>query len=220
MNKQMIRERIWKMLEEENIAIFPRPCYGRIPNFVGSDVASEKIKELDEFKTARCVFCAPDYVLKRIREIVLEEGKVLAVALPHMEGFLEITPRGLNVNYKITFPRMKVSIGKDKFEKIKEAATINGFKKYGKPLKTKIDLFVQGSVAVDLKGNRLGKGTGYGDKEWEYMIRNNLIMDNIPVVTIVHEKQIVSDMSSLMSPTDKQVNYIITPERVIKVKNQ
>jgi len=195
-SKQEIRRKIWQTLEDENIADFPRPCFGRIPNFVGSKEASEKIKEIPEFKKAKCVFCAPDFVLKRIREIVLEEGKTLAVALPHMTGFVEITEK----------------------KKIKEATSIGGFKKYGKPLQTKIDLFVQGSVAVDKFGNRLGKGTGYGDKEWHYLYEKGLISPNVKIVTIVHDKQILDDFSYLAEPTDRKVNYIITPSRIIKTK--
>ncbi len=30
--KDDIRQRLWERLERENIADFPRPCFGRIPN--------------------------------------------------------------------------------------------------------------------------------------------------------------------------------------------
>lgn len=50
MNKQEIRERIWRLLEETNIASFPRPVYGRIPNFKGAEIAAEKLASLPEFK--------------------------------------------------------------------------------------------------------------------------------------------------------------------------
>lgn len=193
-SKEEIRKKIWQILEEKNIADFPRPCFGRIPNFIGSRNASEKIKEIPEFKNARCVFSAPDFVLKRMREIVLEEGKILAVALPHMTDFVEITEK----------------------KKIAEATIIKGFKKFGKPLKTKIDFFVQGSVAVDKFGNRLGKGRGYGDKEWDYLLKKNLIFPGTKVITLVHRLQIFEDFSSLMDKNDKRVDYIITPEEIIK----
>lgn len=195
-SKQEIRERIWRILEERNVADFPRPCFGRIPNFISSRQASEKIKEIPEFKYARCIFCAPDFVLKRIREIVLEEGKILAVALPHMVDFLEIVER----------------------KKITDATSIQGFKIFGKPLKTKIDLFVQGSVAIDKFGNRLGKGSGYGDKEWEYLLKRGLISSGTKVITLVHEMQILDNFSYLMNEKDKKVDYIITPKEIIKIK--
>ncbi|MHC1636240.1 MAG: 5-formyltetrahydrofolate cyclo-ligase [Candidatus Methanospirareceae archaeon] len=194
-DKEAIREKIWHVLEEEDIADFPRPCFGRIPNFRGSREASERIKEIPEFEDAKRVFTAPDFVLKRIREIVLEEGKTLIVALPHMQDFLEINER----------------------ERIKEATSIKGFKKFGKPIsKGKIDIFVQGSVAVDKSGNRIGKGRGYGDREWDWLCKQNLISPHTKVVTLVHPEQIVEDISFLMSEHDKKVDYIITPSSVIK----
>lgn len=194
MTKDDIRNRIWDLLEEKGLVAFPRPCHGRIPNFVGSEQAAERIRGLPEFKGAECVFCAPDRVLKRVRELVLEEGKVLAVALPHMAGFLQIEER----------------------DRIGPATSIKGFKRFGKPLRTNVDLFVQGSVAVDLSGNRLGKGKGYGDREWDYLQKQKLIHGNPPVVTVVHELQVIGEFSTLMTPRDKRVDYILTPERVIK----
>ncbi|UCE19431.1 MAG: 5-formyltetrahydrofolate cyclo-ligase [Gemmatimonadota bacterium] len=194
MTKDDIRKRIWTYLEDKNLVTFPRPCHGRIPNFTGSDEAGERIRSVPEFKEARCIFCAPDRVLKRIREIVLEEGKILAVALPHMTGFLQIVER----------------------ERIGQATSIKGFRRFGKVLETKIDLFVQGSVAVDLKGNRLGKGKGYGDQEWEHLRKRRLIGGNEKTLTVVHEKQILDDFSELMERWDKRIDYILTPERVIE----
>ncbi|UCD85213.1 MAG: 5-formyltetrahydrofolate cyclo-ligase [Deltaproteobacteria bacterium] len=194
-SKQVIRRKVWQVLEDKNVADFPRPCFGRIPNFTGSRQASERIKEIAEFQSARCVFCAPDFVLKRIREIVLEEGKPLAVALPHMKDFVEIGA----------------------VDNIAEATNIKGFKKCGRPIRTKIDLFVQGSVAVDRSGNRLGKGKGYGDKEWDYLLKRNLLDPEAKVVTLVHELQIVDDFSRLTERTDKKVDYILTPSEIITV---
>lgn len=191
--KEAIRERIWKLLETEGIASFPRPCSGRIPNFVGSNKASERLKGLPEFERAKCIFSAPDYVLKRVREIVLEEGKTLAVALPHMVGFLEIRER----------------------RAIDKATNIRGFKRYGVPLKTRVDLFVQGSVAVDRRGSRLGKGRGYGDREWGWLIEHGLMSPEAKVVTVVHDEQILDDFSRLMKLTDKRVDYILTPTSAI-----
>lgn len=194
MTKDDIRNKIWNLLEEKALVAFPRPCRGRIPNFVGSERAAERIRDLPEFMKATCVFCAPDRVLKRVRELVLEERKTLAVALPHMAGFLQIDER----------------------DRIGLATNIKGFRKFGEPLQKKIDLFVQGSVAVDLKGNRLGKGRGYGDQEWRHLKRNRFMDGTEKTVTVVHEEQIVDDVSNLMEKWDIWIDYILTPERVIR----
>lgn len=139
------------------------------------------------------MFCAPDFVLKRVREIVLETGKTLAVALPHMTDFVEITER----------------------KNIPLATSIKGFKRFGRPLSTPIDLFVQGCVAVDRYGNRLGKGKGYGDKEWEYLKKHNLLRPGAPIVVLAHPLQIVDDLSALMSEHDRPADFIITPDEII-----
>jgi len=193
--KELIRQKTWRFLEEKNIAAFPRPCFNRIPNFVGSWTASERIKQIPEFNSSRCVFCAPDFVLKRVREIVLESNKILTVALPHMVDFLEISERRY----------------------IKRATSIKGFREYGLPLKTKVELFVQGSVAVDRKGNRLGKGRGYGDREWFHLLDKSLIGPEVKVITIVHDEQVWEDFSKLATETDKKVDYILTPTTIIKI---
>lgn len=133
--KDRVRQEMWKLLEEKNLVDFPRPCYGRIPNFKGARIAAKKITALPEFSDSKCIFCTPDAVLRRVREIILEEGKTLAAALPHIEGLVEINER----------------------QDIPDATSISGMRRYGRPLRTKVNLFVQGSVAVDPYGSRLGK---------------------------------------------------------------
>jgi 5-formyltetrahydrofolate cyclo-ligase family. len=53
--KQAIRDRVWRLLEERGVAAFPRPTYGRIPNFIGSERACELAVSLPEFRRARVV---------------------------------------------------------------------------------------------------------------------------------------------------------------------
>ncbi len=192
--KQKIREDVWYLLDKKGVAIFPLPPRGRIPNFKGSDKACKRLLDLEEFKNAKCVFSAPDYVLKDARKIVLKEGKKLALATPHMKEFLEIS----NVR------------------EIDKAVLIKNFKKYGKNLKSKVDLFIQGSVAVDLEGNRLGKGSGYGDKEYRFLKKKKLINSDCKIVTIVHPLQIVDNVPS--EEHDVKVNYILTPNKMIVCK--
>ena len=182
-------------MEENDLVTFPRPCYGRIPNFVSAKIAGNRIKELKEFQIAKCVFSAPDSSLIEVRKQTLLTGKTLLVALPHITGYREISGREL----------------------ADKASTIVGFKQYGKRAKTPADLFVQGSVAVDLKGNRLGKGKGYGDKEYSELKDKGLHNPNAKVITIVHDCQIVEDFSDLMDKHDVKVDYIITPSQIITI---
>lgn len=193
MDKEEVRRFIWSYLEDRGIADFPRPCFGRIPNFIGSARATERLLSLVEFRDARCVFSAPDYVLKRARDLVLSQGKTLAFATPHMRAFLEIGPSTSGVS-----------------------ATIRNMARLGTPLKTRIGLVLQGSVAVDRRGNRLGKGKGYGDKEIKWLKDRGLLTPNAPIVTIVHSSQVLEDLSALMEEGDVPVDYILTEKEIIR----
>lgn len=195
MTKDEIRFRVWEYMERNNLITFPKPCYGRIPNFFGVEKACARLLELDEFITAQCVFTAPDAVLTNARRLILANDKTLLVALPHITEYKEISGKELAT----------------------KAITIQGLRKYGKPPQTPAELFIQGSVAVDLKGNRLGKGKGYGDREYEELLIKKLLKPNAKVITIVHECQIVPDFSNLITEKDVKVNYILTPERLIRI---
>jgi len=48
--KRELRERVWRLLEERGVARFPRPVYGRIPNFEGAETAARRILQLEEFR--------------------------------------------------------------------------------------------------------------------------------------------------------------------------
>ncbi len=194
-NKEEIRQSVWKHLEDGGIADFPRPCFGRIPNFIGSERATERLLTLEEFKAARCVFSAPDYVLKRARDLVLAQGKTLAFATPHMKALLEIGPTSKGVS-----------------------ATIRNMAKLGKPIKTLVELVLQGSVAVDRKGNRIGKGKGYGDKEIAWLKSHHLLAPNAPIVTLVHSSQVLEDFSALVEKGDVPVDYILTEKEIIRCR--
>lgn len=187
-------------MEESNLVTFPRPCYHRIPNFIGAKEAAQRLLELKEFSLANCLFSAPDASLMEARRLVLSQGKTLFIALPHITGYREIKGKEL----------------------ANKAITIEGFKKYGKEVvfgtspSSKIDLFIQGSVAVDLKGNRLGKGRGYGDREYWELKEKGLLNEDAKVITIVHDCQIVEDFSDLVEENDIKVDYILTPTKILK----
>jgi 5-formyltetrahydrofolate cyclo-ligase len=73
---------------------------------------------------------------------------------------------------------------------------------------------------VDIEGNRLGKGKGYGDREWSWLQTRDLLTNGCKIVTIVHDKQIVKDFSYLVEETDKKVDYILTPTKIIDVSRK
>lgn len=194
--KAKLREKIWRIMEEKNIARFPLPVRDKIPNFEGSEKAAEKVRELEVYKMAKIIFANPDYAQKKIREFALKDGKLLIMATPRLrQGYLLIEP-----------------------EKVKEkeefASTIKGAFLLGKRAKEipKPDLLVTGCVAVDKKGNRLGKGYGYGDREIKFFLEK---FGKIPVLTTVHDAQIVDSVP--VEKGDAKVDIIVTPSKIIEV---
>jgi 5-formyltetrahydrofolate cyclo-ligase len=197
--KQKLREKIWKLLEEKKIAKPPLPCFGRIPNFEGSEKAAKLLKTLPEWKGAKIVFSNPDAAQQPVRELALKEGKILIMATPRLKkGYLKIDPKDVK--------------GKEK-----EASTIKGGFKYGKPIKDlpKPDLIITGCVAVDKEGWRLGKGGGYGDREIKTFLKK---FGKIPVITTVHELQIVEKVPH--ENHDTKVDYIVTHKRIIECEKE
>jgi len=197
--KQKLRERIWKMLEEKRVARFPLPLKDRIPNFEGSEKAAKLLTTLPEWKKAKIIFSNPDAAQRPVRELALKEGKILIMATPKLKkGYLIIDPNKIK--------------GKEK-----EASTIAGAFKYGKPIEDlpKPGLIVTGCVGVDKEGWRLGKGGGYGDKEIKTIFEK---FGKIPVITTVHELQIVKSVPR--DEFDTKVEYIVTPNQIIKCQNE
>jgi 5-formyltetrahydrofolate cyclo-ligase len=196
--KRLLREEIWNKLKKEGVARFPLPCYGRIPNFAGSEKAAEKVRLLNEWKQARVVFANPDYAQQKVREFALLDGKVLVMASPKLKlGYVFVDP-------------------KDVRDMENFASTIRGVFKYGKTINAqeipKPDLIIEGSVAVDARGYRLGKGYGYGDVEIK-TLKN--MFGAVPILTTVHDTQVVENVP--FEEKDEKVSIIVTPTRIIEV---
>jgi len=200
MEKQALRERVWSELERRGLVTFPKPARGRIPNFVGSEAAARLLRTLPAYKAAKTIMINPDAAQLAVREMALRDGKRLFMASPKLrEGFLLLDPA------KIKSPR--------------DAASIRGAFKWGKrvdPRGTKVDLVIEGSVAVDREGGRIGKGGGFGDLEWAMLKEVGAVNDSTPIITTVHELQILEDLP--MTEHDVPVDFIVTPERVIETK--
>lgn len=173
------------------VAVFPLPPHGRIPNFKGAFSAARNVRALREYREARCVFAGPDAALKPLRSMVLADGKSLAYATPHMKEF-KVLDAGSDPS--------KVSI--------------RHLLSLGRPLDRPVEVAVVGSVAVDLNGNRVGKGSGYGDREIAYLRGLN---PNLTVGTLVHSLQVLEDISHLMEPHDIPVDFIATEKGLIIV---
>ncbi|OAP20398.1 MULTISPECIES: 5-formyltetrahydrofolate cyclo-ligase [Amycolatopsis] len=77
-----------------------------------------------------------------------------------------------------------------------------------------VDLVVCGTVAVDRRGTRVGKGAGYSDLEIAILTEAGLIGPRTTIVTTVHDLQVV-DAELPETEHDFRVDVIVTPEQVI-----
>ncbi|MEM3452706.1 MAG: 5-formyltetrahydrofolate cyclo-ligase [Candidatus Hadarchaeum sp.] len=198
MDKQFLREKIWRELEASGAAAFPKPIRGRIPNFVGSSEAARRLGSLPAYLSAKSIFVNPDAAQLAVREMALRGGKQLLMATPRLRhGFVLIDPA--------------------KVVDFRQAASIGGAFRHGRkvsPRGLKVDLVVEGSVAVDRMGGRVGKGGGYGDLEFAILRELGAATEETPVVTTVHPLQIVARVP--MEAHDVPVDYIVTPDQIIK----
>lgn len=76
-------------MEKQNIARFPRPVFGRIPNFVGAEVAAARLGSMPEYQKARILKVNPDSPQRAVREMALRDGKRVVMPTPRLKkGFL------------------------------------------------------------------------------------------------------------------------------------
>jgi len=203
--KREIRKKIWRIMEERNVARFPRPVFNRIPNFEGADEAAHRLQNLKIFQDARVLKVNPDSPQKPIRESVLSNGKILVTPTPRLKsGFLLLDSK---------------SVPKSAFS---YASTIHGAFRYGKQIDLtdlpRVDLIIVGSVAVSLAGARIGKGGGYSEIECGILRELNLINEKTPIATTVHEIQILEKIPT--EEHDIPINIIATPRRIIETKTR
>lgn len=204
--KHSFRLKIWRHLEINGLAMFPRPVYNRIPNFKGASEAALKLGELDIFKNANTIKVNPDKPQEPVRVMCLEQHKTLYVPVPRLQkGFLN---------------RLELPEGETGPAAIRKAVSRNGMENYGKPIgiedSVSLDLVVMGSVAVSKEGHRIGKGRGYGDLEFGLIMHMKAIKPDTIVATTVHDCQVFDTLpAELFGPHDVPIDLIVTPTQVI-----
>jgi len=205
--KNEIREKIWKILEKEGGALFPG-ARGRIPNFKGAEIAARLLSTLPEWERAKNIKANPDSPQRSVRHLALSSGKIVYMAVPRLREkkcFIKLDP------------------SKIPSKKYFEASSIKGAFRYGIPIHPKeipqIDLIVAGSVAVNKKGSRLGKGGGYSDLEYAIGREFGFVKEDVVIVTTVHPLQIVKE-DIPETHHDFRIDFIITPEEMIPTRRE
>ena len=183
------------------MARFPFPPHGRIPNFVGAEVAAARLLEIEPWKSATAIKVNPDSPQRPLRAGALRRGITVFVPTPRLRGgFKKLDPRRIPA------------------DKIEEAASLSRGDRWSEEVALadlpRLDAIVCGSVAVTRAGRRCGKGEGYSDLE--FAILRELGHPPVPVATTVHDLQVVASLPR--DRTDQPLSVIATPMRAICIK--
>ncbi len=201
--KAELRERIWSDLREHRLARFPG-ARGRIPNFVGAEAAAELLRGTEAWQRARTLKCNPDAAQWPVRQRALQDGKVVYMAVPRLaaaEPFFLLDPADL-----ADPPRRASSI----------AGATRSARRVRVDELEPVDLVVTGCVAAGPDGARLGKGGGFSDLEFALATEAGLISAGTPVVTTVHERQLVEAGAIPTVAHDARLDVIVTSDRVLE----
>lgn len=203
-SKELIRRHIWYELERQGLVPVPPGAYGRIPYFMGATAASDWLARCPQWREARTVKANPDRPQLPVRLRALREGKRLYMAVPAMKSekpFVFLDPARLRDN-------------------LEEAASSDAGVRLGQLVAVEevepIDLVVCGTVAVNRKGARLGKGSGFSDIEVALLVETGAVTRATTIATTVHDLQVVDDEIP-ETEHDFRVDLIATPTTVIEV---
>ncbi|ATY17045.1 5-formyltetrahydrofolate cyclo-ligase (plasmid) [Amycolatopsis sp. AA4] len=197
--KRAARERVWALLDAAAVDPRGRSAVGSIPSFVGAEVAAQRLAALEAWREARVVKCNPDRAQLPVRETALRDGKTVYMAVPAMakpEPFYALDPDtvGLDAARSKYAADVAPTVGPGQMEPV--------------------DLVVCGTVAVDRRGVRVGKGAGYSDLEVALLVEAGRIGPQTTIVTTVHQLQVV-DTDLPETDHDFSVDIIVTPEQTI-----
>jgi len=192
-------------MDREGVSRFPG-ADGRIPNFAGAKAAAERLATHPDWLSAETVKANPDSPQTHARRTALAQGKTLVMAVPRLRDehpFRLLDPKRLDE------------------DAMREAATIKGALRHGRVIDLEevpeLDLVLTGSVAVNLKGARLGKGGGFSDLEYALLAEAGRIDRRTIIATTVHPLQIVRE-NLPVTLHDIPVDVVATPRAVIDVE--
>jgi 5-formyltetrahydrofolate cyclo-ligase len=196
------RQWVWSTLRDEGLARFPFPVEGRIPNYTGAKDAAHTLLDSGVFEGVEALKSNPDSPQKYVRELALRHGITVFVPTPRLKGgFQRFDPD---------------QIPKEHYE---DASMLSRWDRWAEQVGLEelpqVDLIVTGCVAVTRDGRRCGKGEGYSDLE--YAMLQELGHEPAPVVTTVHDRQIVDGFP--IDDHDVGLSGIATPETWISVED-
>ncbi|MGH3354835.1 MAG: 5-formyltetrahydrofolate cyclo-ligase [Nocardioidaceae bacterium] len=198
MSKAEVRERVWTSLDQAR-AVDPPGAAGHIPKFVGADLAARRLAALDIWRNAHVIKANPDKAQLPVRQAALRDHKLLYVAVPRIatsKPFYLLDPSEVAVDAAASRRADAV------------APTVGVTEMHA------VDIVVCGTVAVDRRGVRIGKGAGFSDIEMGLLAEGGLLGPSTTIVTTVHQVQVVDD-DLPETDHDFRVDLIVTPNEVI-----
>ena len=203
--KASLRDEVWRAMSAKGIARFPSPA-NRIPNFVGAEMAAERLAGTAAWQRAHTIKSNPDAPQLPVRVRALRDGKLLYMAVPRLaeaDPFFVLDP-----DHLADAPH--------------KAASIKGAARSARTVALEqmepVELVVTGCVAVGEDGARLGKGGGFSDLEFALAAAAGLVDARTIVATTVHEVQVRPGGAIPTTVHDIRVDLVVTPERTIKTR--
>jgi len=208
--KAEIRSRIWNLLTQQKIALFPG-AFGRTPKFRGVRKAVDRLRLLPEWRDAQRVLVLGEPVLAKIRRAVITDQKTLIIPdLAHTDGWIgEISPRRPSL-------LQQAADAAERFGRVGEKPTPQVDFHSGQETHP-VDLMIIGAVGVDDQGARIGKGIGEADLVYALGRTQGFIQEETPVVVMIHSLQILKEPAT-REATDLPVDIVITPESTQLIK--
>lgn len=203
--KDILRKQVWTSLMEQGIS--NPDSFGHIPAFEGSDRAADRLSKHPIWMKARVIKCNPDTAQLPVRINAIADNKILYMAVPRLElekCFIELTNQ--------SFTDIQAPL----YECLNARNALNYGKLVGFEEMQPIDLVITGCVAVSLNGGRIGKGAGFADLELGMLREFGLITGDTPIISTVHQVQIVDSFLLPMQKHDSPLDWIFTPDREIQ----
>lgn len=208
---RVIREKIWTKLHDvaRPDTRFHLNFAEVIPDFEGSEAATDRLVEDAAYRASGFAFITPDNCLNDLRRRMIEAGKPFVMSTYGIyRGFLFLDPA-------------RVPAGAARY-----ASWLDGMEYFGQPItlaeiarRGRFDYLVTGASAVSVNGVRFGKGHGFFDLEWGMFTDLGLVDDTTPVHALVHDVQLVQEQLQ-PSETDILVDKIFTPTRTHVVERR
>lgn len=206
-----IREKIWTKLKDvaRPDTRFHMNFAEVIPDFEGSEAATDRVVQSEAYQNSRFAFITPDNCLADLRRRMIEDGKPFVMSTYGIyRGFLYLDPT--------TVPEGAALY----------ASWLDGMEHFGVPItleeiaqKGRFDYLVTGASAVSVNGVRFGKGHGFFDLEWGMFTDLGLVDEHTPVHAVVHDVQLVEEQLQ-PSETDILVDTILTPHKTHVVERR